>query len=51
MQQKAPEKLDGVEGHRPLAVALRESGAQLIASGRIPVQAILASLEAAEADD
>jgi hypothetical protein len=23
MQQKAPEKLDGVEGHRPLAVALR----------------------------
>jgi hypothetical protein len=35
----------------PLAVALRQSGAQLIASGRIPVQAILASLEAAEADD
>jgi Family of unknown function (DUF6325) len=35
----------------PLAVALRESGAQLIASGRIPVQAVLASLEAAEADD
>jgi uncharacterized protein DUF6325 len=35
----------------PLAVALRESGAQLVASGRIPVQAILASLEAAEADD
>jgi hypothetical protein len=35
----------------PLAVALRESGAQLIASGRIPVQAVLASLEAAEAGD
>jgi hypothetical protein len=35
----------------PLATALRESGAQLVASGRIPVQAILASLEAAEADD
>jgi hypothetical protein len=35
----------------PLATALRKSGAQLVASGRIPVQAILASLEAAEADD
>jgi hypothetical protein len=35
----------------PLATALRRSGAQLVASGRIPVQAILASLEAAEADD
>jgi Family of unknown function (DUF6325) len=33
----------------PLATALRRSGAQLVASGRIPVQAILASLEAAEA--
>jgi hypothetical protein len=35
----------------PLATALRKSGAQLVASGRLPVQAILASLEAAEADD
>jgi uncharacterized protein DUF6325 len=35
----------------PLATALRKSGAQLVASGRIPVQAILASLEAAEAED
>ncbi|MHB9858009.1 DUF6325 family protein [Streptomyces sp. YIM S03343] len=33
----------------PLARALRRSGAQLVASGRIPVQALLASLEAAEA--
>jgi hypothetical protein len=33
----------------PLATALRRSGAQLVASGRIPVQAILASLDAAEA--
>jgi hypothetical protein len=33
----------------PLAVALRRSGAQLVASGRIPVQAILASLDEAEA--
>jgi len=33
----------------PLAVALRRSGAQLVASGRIPVQAILASLDAVEA--
>jgi hypothetical protein len=33
----------------PVATALRRSGAQLVASGRIPVQAILASLEAAEA--
>ena len=32
----------------PLAVALRRSGAQLVASGRIPVQAILASLDATE---
>ncbi|MET7619788.1 DUF6325 family protein [Streptomyces sp. NPDC005408] len=32
----------------PLAAALRRGGAQLVASGRIPVQAILASLEAAE---
>jgi len=34
----------------PFATALRRSGAQLVASGRIPVQAILAALEAAEAD-
>jgi hypothetical protein len=33
----------------PLAVALRRSGAQLVAGGRIPVQAILASLDAVEA--
>jgi hypothetical protein len=32
----------------PFASALRRSGAQLVASGRIPVQAILAALEAAE---
>jgi hypothetical protein len=32
----------------PLAVALRRTGAQLISSGRIPVQAILASLDATE---
>jgi hypothetical protein len=33
----------------PLASALRRGGAQLVASGRIPVQAILAALDAAEA--
>jgi Family of unknown function (DUF6325) len=33
----------------PVAVALRRSGGQLVASGRIPVQAILASLDEAEA--
>ncbi|WP_332880821.1 DUF6325 family protein [Streptomyces sp. NBC_00564] len=33
----------------PLAQALRRGGAQLVASGRIPVQALLASLDAAEA--
>jgi dihydroorotase-like cyclic amidohydrolase len=33
----------------PVAVAIRRSGGQLAASGRIPVQAILASLDAAEA--
>src|SRR4051812_41339411 len=33
----------------PLAVALRRSGGQLVASGRIPVQALIASLDAAEA--
>jgi hypothetical protein len=33
----------------PIAVALRKSGGQLVASGRIPIQAILASLDAVEA--
>ena len=33
----------------PLATALRRGGAQLVAGGRIPVQAILAALDAAEA--
>jgi Family of unknown function (DUF6325) len=33
----------------PVAAALRRSGGQLVASGRIPVQAILASLDATEA--
>ena len=33
----------------PVAVALRKSGGQLVASGRIPVQSIVASLEAVEA--
>lgn len=33
----------------PFAAALRRSGAQLVASGRIPIQAMLAALEAAEA--
>lgn len=32
----------------PFATALRRSGAQLVANGRIPVQAILAALDAAE---
>jgi hypothetical protein len=32
----------------PIATGLRRSGAQLIASGRIPIQALLASLDAAE---
>ena len=32
----------------PLATALRRSGAQLVAGGRIPVQALLAALDAAE---
>ena len=35
----------------PVASALRRSGGQLVASGRIPVQAILASLDAIEAID
>ena len=33
----------------PFAMALRRGGAQLVASGRIPVQAILSALDAAEA--
>jgi hypothetical protein len=33
----------------PVAVALRRSGGQLVASGRIPTQAILAALDAVEA--
>jgi len=33
----------------PVAVALRRSGGQLVASGRIPVQALIASLDATEA--
>ncbi len=35
----------------PFAVALRRSGAQLVANGRIPVQAILAALDASEESD
>jgi hypothetical protein len=35
----------------PVAVALRRSGGQLVASGRIPIQAIVASLDAIEAID
>ena len=35
----------------PVATALRRSGGQLVASGRIPVQAILAALDAAEASN
>jgi uncharacterized membrane protein len=35
----------------PVAVALRESGAQLVASGRIPVQGIIAALDATDPDD
>ena len=34
----------------PVAVALRRSGGQLVASGRIPIQAILAALDATEAN-
>ena len=34
----------------PVAVALRKSGGQLVASGRIPIQAIIGALEAAEAE-
>jgi dihydroorotase-like cyclic amidohydrolase len=32
----------------PFAIAVRRSGGQLVANGRIPVQAVLAALEAAE---
>lgn len=35
----------------PLATALRESGGQLVANGRIPIQQIVAALDAAEAKD
>jgi hypothetical protein len=35
----------------PFAAALRRSGAQLVANGRIPVQAILAALDAAEGSE
>jgi hypothetical protein len=34
----------------PFAAAVRRSGGQLVASGRIPVQSILAALDAAEAN-
>jgi hypothetical protein len=33
----------------PFAAALRRGGGQMVASGRIPVQAVLAALDAAEA--
>jgi len=33
----------------PFAAALRRSGAQLVANGRVPVQSIVAALDAAEA--
>ena len=35
----------------PFAAAARRSGGQLIANGRIPIQAIIASIEADEADE
>lgn len=35
----------------PFATALRRGGAQLVAGGRIPVQAVLAALEADETTD
>jgi hypothetical protein len=35
----------------PLAAAVRRSGGQLVASGRIPVQAVIAALDAAEEAD
>ena len=33
----------------PFAAAARRSGAQLVASGRIPIQAMIAALDAADA--
>ncbi len=33
----------------PFATAVRESGGQLVASGRIPIQAFIAALDEAEA--
>ncbi|HKZ14255.1 MAG TPA: DUF6325 family protein [Solirubrobacterales bacterium] len=33
----------------PFAIAVRQSGGQLVSSGRIPIQAVLAALDAAEA--
>ena len=35
----------------PFASAVRRSGGQLVASGRIPIQALLAAIEADEADE
>jgi hypothetical protein len=35
----------------PFGSAVRRAGGQLVASGRIPVQALLAAVEAAEVDD
>jgi Family of unknown function (DUF6325) len=35
----------------PFAAAVRRSGGQLVASGRIPIQAVLAALDAAEAEN
>ena len=35
----------------PLAVALRRSGAELVASGRIPVQAIISTLDSLDAEN
>ena len=35
----------------PFASAVRRSGGQLVASGRIPIQALLAAIEADEAED
>jgi Family of unknown function (DUF6325) len=34
----------------PFAAAVRRTGGQLVASGRIPIQAVLAALDAAEAE-
>ena len=35
----------------PLATAIRESGGQLVSSGRIPVNAILSAIESASVED